>query len=237
MTVIDTNGNMKIFYRISDGSYKKERFAHATKKGCLDNFLKHFPKEEVIIYADNVKDETYTWLETYDCDLRRTQGGSSAAGFRIVFQDALALDNLDEIVYFVEDDYLHLDGSYNAIVEGLQRADYVTLYLHGDRFIPARMGGNPYVDDSGAFVTRLLKTNSHFWCQVESTTMTFASTVGVLKEDYNIWNKHTIGKHPNDFGAFQELSTHRTLISPVPGLSTHCEIAWCSPLIDWNNIK
>ena len=38
---------MKILYRISDGSYKKERFSNATKEHCIENFLQQFPKEEV----------------------------------------------------------------------------------------------------------------------------------------------------------------------------------------------
>ena len=80
---------MKVLYRISDGSYKKERFPHATKQGCLENFLKHFPSEEVTVYADNVKDETYEWIKTYNLEVIRTNGGSSAAGFRIVLSEAV----------------------------------------------------------------------------------------------------------------------------------------------------
>lgn len=229
---------MKIFYRISDGSYKKERFAHATKKGCLDNFLKHFPKDEITIYADNVKDETYTWLETYGCDLRRTQGGSSAAGFRIVFQDALALDNLDEIVYFVEDDYLHLDGSYNAIVEGLNKAHYITLYDHYDKYIAGDRGGNPYIEWDGAEETKVFLTKSRHWKLTNSTTMTFATTVRTLKEDAEVWKAYTAGSHPYDFQCFIELRNNgKTLASPIPSLSTHCEPAWAAPLIDWNKVN
>jgi hypothetical protein len=200
--------------------------------------LQHFPKEEITLYADNVKDETFEWLQTYNIELKRTAGGSSAGGFRIVFEDVLALDNPNEIVYIVEDDYLHLKGSRQAIIEGLERAHYVTLYLHGDRFIPAIHGGNPFIDEDGSFFTRVFKTKSSFWCQVESTTMTFATTVMTLKEDASIWNQFTLGSHPNDFGAFQTLTNNdRSLICPIPGLSTHCEPQWASPLIDWNNVQ
>lgn len=227
---------MKIFYRISDGSYKKERFPHATKKGCLDNFMKHFPKEEIVVYADNVKDETYNWLQEYGLEVIRTNGGSSAAGFRIIFDVALTLPD-NEIVYFVEDDYLHLENSRQIIIEGLDRVNYVTLYDHIDKYIPANHGGNMFIDDTGAEETRVFLTRSRHWKLTNSTTMTFASTVSVLKEDAPIWLKHTTGTYPRDFDCFIELRQQgRTLASPIPSLSTHCEPRWAAPLIDWTDI-
>jgi hypothetical protein len=227
---------MKVFYRISDGSYKKERFTHATKKGCLDNFLKHFPKEEVTLYADNVKDETYTWLESYGITLLRTNGGSSAGGFRIVFENALKLSD-NEIIYFVEDDYLHLDNSRQILIEGLERAEYVTLYDHVDKYIPANNGGNSFIADDGAEETRVFLTKNRHWKLTNSTTMTFATQVQTLREDADTWRRHTAGTYPHDFQCFLELRDKgRTLASPIPSLSTHCEPTWAAPLINWNNI-
>lgn len=228
---------MKVLYRISDGSYKKERHAHATKKVCLENFLSQFPKEDVIVFADNVKDETFEWLQSYGFELRRTNGGSSAAGFRIVFEEALKLAD-DEIVYFVEDDYLHLPKSKEVLLEGLDRTDYVTLYDHVDKYIPARDGGNPYIDENGGETTVVFLTKNSHWKLTNSTTMTFAAKVGTLRKDESVWRKYTVGTHPYDFQCFLELRENgRTLASPIPGLSTHCEPRWAAPLIDWDNVK
>jgi hypothetical protein len=227
---------MKIFYRISDGSYKKERFEHATKQNCLENFLKHFPQDEIVIYADNVKDETFKWLETYNIQLKRTNGGSSAAGFRIVFDDALLLPD-EEIVYVVEDDYFHLPGSYEGILESLQRVDYVSLYDHVDKYIPAIMGGNPFIGEDMAEETKVFITKSRHWKLTNSTTMTFASTVNTLRNDADIWNRYTAGTYPLDYQCFLTLRDKgRTLATPIPSLSTHGEMKWAAPLIDWNNI-
>jgi len=228
---------VRILYRISDGSYKKERFQHATKKGCLENFLKHFPSEEITLYADNVSDETYEWLQTYDLEVIRTNGGSSAAGFRIVLDEALKLDDT-EIVYFVVVDYLHLENSRQVLLEGLERTDYVTLYDHVDKYMPASEGGNPYIDEDAAEETKVFLTKSSHWKLTNSTTMTFAAKVKTLREDEPIWRKHIEGKHPNDFGCFIELRNNgRSLSSPMPGLSTHCEPMWAAPLIDWEQVN
>ena len=227
---------MKILYRISDGSYKKERFQHATKQHCIENFLSQFPKEEVIIYADNVRDETLEWITALGCETLRTNGGSSAAGFRIVLDAALELSD-DEYVYFVEDDYLHLPNSRAVLLEGLERSHYVSLYDHKDKYIPAHSGGNPYIDDDAAEVTKVFLTKSSHWKLTNSTTMTFATKVSVLKEDAPIWKKYTSGTYPHDFHCFLELRENgRTLATPIPGYSTHCEPMWATPLIDWTAV-
>lgn len=227
---------MKIFYRISDGSYKKERFPHATKQNCLENFLKHFPKEEITIYADNVKDDTFAWLESYNINLKRTYGGSSAAGFRIVSEDSLLLPD-NEIIYFVEDDYFHLENSYQAILESLERVDYISLYDHVDKYIPANQGGNPFIDEDMAEETKVFITKSRHWKLTNSTTMTFATKVKTLREDIDIWRRYTSETYPHDFQCFLTLRDKgRTLATPIPSLSTHAEIRWAAPLIDWTNI-
>jgi hypothetical protein len=227
---------MRILYRISDGSYRKERFRNATKQHCIENFLTYFPKEEVTIYADNVKDETLEWIISLGCEVKCTNGGSSAAGFRIVLADALELlDN--ETVYFVEDDYLHLPKSRIVILEGLERSHYVSLYDHRDKYIPATMGGNPFIEDDAAELTKVFVTNTTHWKLTNSTTMTFATKVSTLREDSDVWNKYTFGTHPHDLQCFLELRDKgRTLATPIPGYSTHCEPMWASPLTDWETV-
>ena len=250
---------MKIFYRLSDGSYPKERFDNATKENCLRNFWKHFddPSDEIILVLDNVTDDTFTKYKalvkahnTVDDGPRflagglitsiiRTSAGSSAGSFRLVMDEALKLDD-DEIVYFVEDDYAHLPNSRKVLLEGLERADYVTLYNHPDKYIPASKGGNPWIGDDAAEQTKVFVTESSYWMMTNSTTMTFATTVGVLREDESVWRKYTKESYPQDMQIFVSLRREgRTLIQPIPTKATHCEPAWAAHLhgtgiYDWN---
>ena len=260
---------MHIFYRISDGSYPKVRFEHATKEGCLINFLEQFvmrylergihpmvpvmkeleSSDTFVLVADNVKDETMEWvtelLSGYEGEvsfkIMRTQGGSSAAGFRIVLDEALKLDGAEH-VYFVEDDYCHLPGSRKVMEEGLLKSHYVTLYNHPDKYIPASKGGNPLIGEDGAEETRVFVTDHSYWMLTNSTTMTFATQVCVLKMDEDIWRKYTEGTYPHDMQIFLELRAKgRTLIQPIPTKSTHCEPAWAAHLhgtgvSDWDEI-
>lgn len=232
---------MKCLYRISDNGYKKEKINNATKRHCLLNFLTQWPLDEVIVYMDHCIPETYRFLQEYaditGLKLESINCGSSAGSWRYVRD--FALDNMTdyEIVYFVEDDYFHLDFSRRILLEGVERADYVTLYDAPDKYIPAIKGGNPLIPDEGGEYTQVILTKSSHWKMTNSTTMTFACSVGTLRDDKQIWDKYTSGTHPHDFNCFLELrEMGRTLISPIPSLSTHCEPNWLAPLIDWNVI-
>lgn len=232
---------MHCYYRVSDNSYKKPKLDGATKKRCLLNFLTLWPIEEITVFMDKCVPETVAFLEGYSettgLKVIPIDGGSSAQGFKAVVDTACELP-AGEFVYLVEDDFWHLDHSRMVLLEGLQRADYVTLYDHPDKYIPSIRGGNPFIDEDGGEDTKVILTPSSHWKLTNSTTCTFATSAGVLRHDYPIWQKWCFANptqtHPNDFQAFLELrETGRSLISPIPALSTHCEPDWTAPLIDW----
>ena len=238
-----------VIYRLSDNSYQKERFA--TKERSLGNFTKNFYghyKLELLVDTTNLRDETKLWIErpssilkssftTYTNQITYFEGGSSAASWKFAFEFTQQFST-EDYVYFVEDDYLHRSASYDVLKEGLDRGDYVSLYDHNDKYISAFSGGNPFVEDDGSTVARIFRTNSAHWRTVDSTTMTFATQVKTLREDEDIWKQWTMnGPHPHDFQAFLELNKKgRSLITPIPGWSTHCEERWASPGIDWSAV-
>jgi hypothetical protein len=231
---------MKVLYRISDNGYVKPKLPNATKKNCLLNFMTHWPLEEVTVYKDRCAPTTEEFLTEYaeitGLNIQPIDGGSSAGSWRVVRDVALTLPD-DEIVYFVEDDYFHLPNSRKAIEEGLQHAHYVTLYDAPDKYVPAKFGGNPFIEDDGADDTRVILTPTTHWRITNSTTMTFATRVGTLRADNAIWTQFTDGTHPHDFQAFLALRDFgRVLISPIPSLSTHCEPAWLAPRVDWSKL-
>ena len=244
---------MKIFYRLSDGSYKKDRFPLATKVNCFNNFLHEFRSigDEIFLYLDNVQEETYdefralasyyNGYEGHDITVKRTDAGSSAQSFRMVFRESLAL-KADDLVYFVEDDYAHLDGAREVLLEGLERSHYVTLYNHPDKYIPSKLGGNPLIGDDGSETTKVFVTPNSYWMTTNSTTMTFATHVWVLREDQDLWWKYTDGSYPQDMKIFLELrACGRSLVQHIPTKATHCEVAWAAHLhgtgeMNWDDV-
>jgi len=226
---------MKIIYRISDTGYNKVKPDYINNENCLKNFVYIFGNQNLEIIADNCSKETLQMITKYvhPNKISSVSVGHGAGTFNLALDMALKWED-DEIIYFLENDYLHKDGSLEILKEGFELGyDYVSLYDHPDKYIN---GANPFVEDGGE-VTRLMLTKSCHWKLTNSTTMTFAAKVSTLKQDEAILREFTSGTHPNDFHMFLALrEKQRGLITPIPGYATHGETAWLSPLTDWSKI-
>lgn len=210
---------IKIFYRISDGSYKKDKLPCANKEVCLRNFIDCFSNSDITFIADNCNKETISICNQYEGRIIETNLGNAQSAMRAI---ELAIEEVqdDDIVYFIEDDYLH-NPKYNCselIVEGLNYANYVTLFDHPDKY----MSEYDYGEE-----TKVYKTRHSHWKHSISTTMTFAAKVKELKEDYSIWEKHTSNQHPNDHFIFTEIREKgKKLGVKIPGVSFHVDLTY-----------
>jgi hypothetical protein len=227
---------MKIIYRISDAGYSKVKPNYITNENCLKNFCNVFFDHihDIKIIADNCSDDTLSMIKKYidPINIEKVSVGHGAGTFNLALDYALKGED-DEIIYFVENDYLHLQGSPKIINEGLELGgSYVTLYLHPDKFISSYQGGNPEVDNDGGYMTKIYRGKTQLFGMFNSTTMTFASTVKTLKEDEPTLRKYTNqGHYPDDFKMFLELRDNgKALLCPLNTYSTHGETAWLAPL-------
>jgi len=226
---------MKVIYRISDAGYSKVKPDYINNENCLRNATEVFKEADWLVIADNVSEQTDNMIQKYvpRSDIFYASVGHGAGTFNLALDTALKYDD-DEIVYFIENDYLHKPDSEKIIKEGIEiGASFVTLYDHPDKYLDPSRGGNKYCQ-GGAEDTRVYLTQSSHWKITNSTTMTFAAKVKTLREVEPILRKHTTGTYPRDFDMFLELrDKNRILISSIPGYATHGETAWLTPLIDW----
>lgn len=231
---------MKIIYRISDAGYNKVKPDYINNETCLKNFCNVFYDylHDINVIADNCSEDTINIIKKYidPTNIEKVSVGHGAGTFNLALDKAINWDD-DEIVYFVENDYLHKPNSLNVLKQGFTLgAPFVSLYDHPDKYLDPSKGGNPYCG-GGAEDTRVYLTDSCHWKITNSTTMTFAAKVSTLKRRELILRKHTSDIHPNDFDMFLELRQQgELLITPLPGYATHGETAWLSPLTDWNEI-
>ena len=229
---------MKIIYRISDSRYPKEKPEYINNENCLNNFRSVFHRhiENIYVIADNCGEDTLRMIRKYVPDrVREVSIGHGAGTFNLALDMAIK-ENDDEIVYFVENDYLHLPNSDKIIEEGLGLGfSFVSLYDHPDKYKEPENGGNPYCS-GGAEDTRVYLTESCHWKMTNSTTMTFASKASTIKRTEKIMRKWTNGTHPHDFSMFIDLkNNNELLITPIPGYSAHGLVGYLSPLIDWES--
>jgi hypothetical protein len=229
---------MKIIYRISDSGYNKIKPNYINNEACLLNALDIFSTEQHnwLVIADNISEATKNMIEKYVLNVKYVSVGHGAGTFNLALNEALQLQE-EEVVYFLENDYLHKPNSDKIIQEGLELgASFVSLYDHPDKYLPPSQGGNPYCE-GGAEDTRVYLTKSTHWKITNSTTMTFAATVSTLKRTEETLRKYTQGSYPEDFKMFLDLREQgELLITSIPGYSTHGETAWLSPLTDWSQI-
>lgn len=228
---------MKFFYRISDKSYVKNKFPGITKKMCLKNFIFCFDwtfahqantrGSQTTIIADNCNFDTVDMCREFCPNIVETNLGNAGSLIHAI-KLALELPD-DEIVYFIEDDYLHRENNIltrsidydldlrKVLEEGLEIADYVTLYDHPDKYAEEYNFGE---------ITKVLRTKLIHWKYTISTTMTFATKVGTLRKDLAVWEKYTAGDHPHDHEIFLELGVNRKLAVTIPGLAYHTDLTY-----------
>lgn len=230
---------MKIIYRISDAGYNKVKPEYINNENCLINALDMFStdKHDWIVIADNVSENTKKMIKKYILSPKYVSVGHGAGTFNLALDEALKGDD-NEIVYFIENDYLHKPGSDKILEEGFNLDPaFISLYDHPDKYMTPAQGGNPYCE-GGAEDTRVYLTDSVHWKITNATTMTFASKVSTLKRTEATLRKWTnMGHYPQDFQMFLDLREQgELLITPLPGYSTHGETAWLTPLTDWSKI-
>lgn len=217
---------LKIIYRICDLRDGNTKVPGISKRQCFLNFIQVFGTDNVSVIADNTRQETVDFLKRYTDTIEQTTLGNSGS-FIHALNLALTFDD-DVPVYLVEDDYLHQANAAVYLQEGLERADYVNLYDHADKYICR--SPNPLVSDGGENTKVILTASSH-WKYTNSTTMTFATRVKTLRADQEIFRHFCNGNIPLDYFIFRNLAERgRTLITPIPGRSTHCD-EYPSPFI------
>jgi len=224
------------FHEQSRANIKK--LPHATKRYCLANFIRAFPTSKITVLVDGIIEGTWEWLEMVakDCPnvtLQKINAGSMAKAFRTALEFIQGLPE-NQPVLVQEDDYLYIKGSEKAIEEALVYGDYVTGYLHPDKWMLPTQGGNPYVEQEGVSeITRVIQTPSRFWMITNSTTGTFATTRDTIIADWEEWMQGTADEvNLLDFKTFLLLrqEKERIVLMPIPTLSTHVMTDWLAPL-------
>ena len=158
-------------------------------------------------------------------------GGTDATSFTNLLNYVRDLKlNKDDIVYFVEDDYFHLDDWPTIMVDAFEipQVDYVTLYDHNDKY------GILHVYDT--LLSKIYCGKQSHWRTIPNTTNTYAMRFMTLHNHIEMHYKYSKEAlvWTRDADKFAELiSKGSVLVSPMPGWSTHLESYYASPLIDW----
>jgi hypothetical protein len=221
---------LHIFYRHYNitGNDFKQRPDWFDYEACFRNLLDTINNDERVtlhvIMDGSIQDN---WIKSYSDHFiaHEIQAGNDQASFLSTYSYANDIDT--DLYYFLENDYLHVHGWVDKVFElfsTYQGLDYVSLYDHNDKYFLSMY------DD---LVSKIFTTNSHHWRTTPSTCGTYIVTKKVFKEDFEV-----PFRIPGDHNKFLYLNQTkgRAVITPIPGLATHCMEGLLSPIINWKTL-
>ncbi len=152
-----------------------------------------------------------------------------------IYQSKELAKNLDyDLIYFVEDDYLHLK---NSIIEMLYSYEkFSTIYKQDVILCPTDY---PYLYQQN-LKSNILIGNEKYWRTVDQTLCTYLVSRDLLMD---CWDNY-IEMATNNYDPYEKplhlIYNKRICLSPMPSLSIHLSnlntVYGLSPLVDWKEV-
>ena len=151
-----------------------------------------------------------------------------------IHQSLLIAKNSDDLVYFVEDDYLH---SINSIKEMILSYEKISSQLNQELILCPT--DYPYLYNKMENV-KILLGNKYHWRQIDESLCTFLTSNFIIKK---YWEKFTsackIEHYPFE-KPFHDIYNKELCLSPLPSLAIHCtnvnSVYGLSPFIDYKKL-
>ena len=214
----------KVIYRTTK-SFGKIPLQNTSYKTTIKSLLESFNKNEIFVIIDNGDEEQIKYFDDNKFEYMITNLGNYQS-YIISLNIAEKMDC--DIIYFCENDHLHLPSQKEYLIDGLNYFDFITLYDHPDKYKQIYYNLN----------SKIFCGNLCHWRTTPSTVMTFATKKITLLKTLNILklNKFNNNNIPLDHELFLYLGENNyTLGSCIPGRSTHLDIGGLTPLINWQS--
>lgn len=184
-----------------------------------------------VVYDGPTADLESDWIYEYlqRANQSRTylvNGGSNAESWKYALSLGLTKDDThlgSDIIYFVENDYFHRPEwalSVAEVADYLDNGHYLSLYDHADKYL---------YESYKELTAKVMVSTSCHWRTTPSTCGTFMAKRSTISDDVSVWL--TMADHAGFMSLSQTKS--RQLITPIPGLNTHCMAGLLSPCINW----
>ena len=227
---------IRIFQRhcaFSANSANKQRPEWFDREKIFDVFYNSYPMSNDVKYTAfydiaNGKDH---FIFDKNVDIVETEAGKESKSFTNLLNYVIEQDfNDEDIIYLVEDDYIHCPGWVDILLEGVEQigADYFTLYDHPDKY---------YLPMYENLQSKIITAESSYWRTTPSTTCTFACKFKTLKKYIDVHLEFCKGEYTRDHDMFQMLwSRGSNLVSCMPGFASLVETNMLSPYTNWEEL-
>ena len=143
-------------------------------------------------------------------------------------------NNGKDLIYFVEDDYLHFNYSLEEMIGTYER---ISSQLNKDLFICPADYPFLYMDNEK---TNLLIGNKRHWRTISKTLCTFMTSKEILNKYWDNFYKNCLDRHEPFEKYLNEIYEKEICISPVKSISIHMTNVnssyGLSPFIDYKSL-
>ena len=151
-----------------------------------------------------------------------------------IHQSLLIGKECEDLIYFVEDDYIH---SINSIKEMIFSYEKLSSQLQQDLILCPT--DYPYLYNKMEN-TNILLGNKHHWRQTNETLCTFLTSSVIVKKYWETFTSACKIEHYPFEKPFHEIYKKEFCLSPIPSLAIHCtninSVYGLSPFIDYKKL-
>ncbi len=228
LSSIDNNSQLKkikINYKIIDHNSSKENLEK------IDLIFKSFNKHYKLINLDIAKFEKE--IEKIN-DRNEIVSFNQKTNMANIHQSLLEAKNAEDLIYFVEDDYIHRRNSigemiltYERIASQLKReiiicpTDYPFLYAKAE-------------------ATQIFLGQNYHWRKVNETLCTFLTSRMIIEKYWDKYLSMCKKEHAPFEKPLHDIYENDLCIAPIPSLALHLtninSIYGLSPNVDWKKI-
>ena len=181
-----------------------------SKEENLNKIKKLIDKNDLNVSINSLNHKKYKDI------IKRQKNDQTFSNLASLLQSfEIGKDNGEDLIFFVEDDYLHLESMMEEMISSYERiasqinqeifmcpSDYPYLYMNNEK-------------------TNVLIGNKRHWRTVQQTLCTFMTTKSLLKKYWNNFYNNCLDRHDPFEKYLNEIYEKEFCVSPLKSLSVH----------------
>ena len=216
---------IKINFKVIDHNSSKENLEK------IDSIFKNFDKDYKIINLDVSKFESE--IEKIN-ERGEKVSYNQISNMANINQSLIEAKKSDDLIYFVEDDYLHQKNSISEMIFTYER---IASQLNKEIIICPT--DYPYLYAKADYTQNFLGENHH-WRKIDETLCTFLTSKKIINKYWEKYLSMCRKEHAPFEKPLHEIYKEEICISPIPSLAIHFtnvnSIFGLSPNVDWRKI-
>ncbi len=226
--------SIKLSEQLKEIKIKFKIIDHNSKKENLDKINKLFKFHSINYKLINLDVTKFQKKIKKINQKKQPVTANQISNMSNIHQSLLESNESEDLIYFVEDDYIHTKNSLNEMVLAYERissqikkdlimcpADYPYLYAKADQ-------------------TQIFLGEKYHWRKIEESLCTFLTSKKIVDKHWELLKSMCEFEHYPFEKPLHQIYEKEICISPIPSLAFHCtninSIFGLSPNINWKKI-